>query len=362
LEAVHLQDRDTPRHEDLVGQIVRGEIADLRGDETIADLIDRHFSVSAEEVISLVANKPHTHKRPERRLMGSIIWSGVDADKADYLERDSVHMGVSYGRNYDRARFLDSLCPNLDDDRIAVTEKGKVASEIFVFSRYTMFSEAYWHHTVRAVSAMVEHALTDYQIREEPALQDLTMILLQRSDDAFLEYLVQISPEGSPTRSLLKAITGGQRSLYKRVLTLSRVWEDDRIQTAYDRIYLLDREQVLVLTRHLRETLARFLGRELRPEEVIVDTPPRDKDRIETVDVIFDRERRVSYRLDEVSRVVQGIGTDFVKVVKKIRIFVPPNIRDSLRSLGQMDAASEALLDTILSFSPDVHPQQTLAI
>ena len=360
LEAVHLEGRDTPRHEDLSGAIIRGEVPSLQGERSIASIIDARFEVSAEDVISMIQGKPRDHARSERRLVASIISSGVDADKADYLERDSIHMGVTYGRNYDRARFLDSLCPNLAEDHIAVSDKGKVAAEIFIFCRYTMFSEAYWHHTVRSVAAMVERALLDYQMREEPDPTDLRNELLARPDDQFLAWLVAHAPEASATHRILSSVTGGRRSLYKRLLTLNRVYEDQRTQTAYDRVYHLDQRGTAELEALLRGRLAGVIDRELRPDELIVDTPPRDKDTIETVEVVFDRASGSAFPLEAISKVVQGIATDFVKVVKKIRVFVHPQVREAIRSAGREREVRELLIDSILAFEPEPHPQQKL--
>jgi len=361
LEALHHKGADTPRHEDLSGRILRGDVDALRGERPIGDHIRDAFGVDPEDVVAMITQKPGTHARPERRLVASVISSGVDADKADYLERDSIHMGVSYGRNYDRARFLDSLCANLDGDRIAVTEKGRVSAEIFIFTRYTMFSEAYWHHTVRAASAMIERALADYQRRESPTVDDLTAVLLARSDDEFLRWLVDRSPPTSLTHRLLSAMSGGRRAFYKRVLTLNRAWDDVRQQTAYERIYHLDADDTERLKVALCERLSALLDLAVEPDDVIIDTPPRDKDRVESVDVIFGRgSRRVSRPLHMISKVVQGIGTDFIKVVKKIRVFVAPHVRARIVETDARDAVTEGLLDAILGFAPGPEPQQSL--
>lgn len=361
LEAVHLPGRDTPRHEDLMGAILRGEHQGLRGEQPLARIISRRFDLDPDEVIALVSRKPHEHARPERRLVASVISSGIDADKADYLERDSVHMGVSYGRNYDRARFLDSLCPNIDGDRLAITDKGRVSAEIFIFCRYTMFSEAYWHHAVRAVSAMIELALADFQARTELPVEVLADELLSRADDELVRWLVDTSPEDSACARLLRAVSGGRRDFYRRVLTLSRAHDDQREQQAYERIYHLDAAGADALREQLRDCVERSLGAPVAIDDVIIDTPPRDKDRIETVEVVYGRgDRRRGVPLENISTVVRGIATDFVKVVKKIRVFVAPQVRDGLRDAGRMDATRELLLDTILGFHPEPHPQQRL--
>lgn len=361
LEALHHKGADTPRHEDLSARIVLGEVPALRGDRTLAELIRTRFNIDPQGVVDLITRKPHTHASPSRRLVASIISSGVDADKADYLERDSIHMGVSYGRNYDRARFLDALCTNLDGDAIAVSEKGKVAAEIFIFCRYTMFSEAYWHHTVRAVSAMIERALADFAERERPALDDLTNVLLRHSDDAFLAWLVERSASDTMTHRLLSAMTGGRRQFYKRVLALSRVFDDIRHHNAYERIYHLNRQELTQLRGEIARFLAQLLEMPVGIEEVLIDTPPRDKDRIETVDIVYGSgARRFSRPLPELSKVVQGIATDFVKVVKKIRIFVSPTVRDAIAEQERMNDVISGLFRTILAFQPESDSQQLL--
>ncbi|MCB9507897.1 MAG: HD domain-containing protein [Myxococcales bacterium] len=361
LEALHHSGFDTPRHEDLSGRILLGGVPALRGERPIGDIIREQFGIDPQCVVDLVTRKPQAHTRVERRLVATVISSGVDADKADYLERDSIHMGVSYGRNYDRARFLDSLCASVDGDAIAITDKGRVAAEIFIFCRYTMFSEAYWHHTVRAVSAMVERALADFQAREQMPTDVLAAELLSRPDDALLTWLAERSPPDSETARLIGAMTGGRRRFYKRVLALNRVFDDIRHHNAYERVYHLDKRGLRELEAEIAATLSKLCGSRIDTASVIIDTPPRDKDRIETVQVVYDEAgKRSGRRLDEVSKVVQGIGTDFMKVVKKIRIFVAPEVRAQLDAIGGREAVVGPLFKTILDFVPERDMQQSL--
>jgi hypothetical protein len=95
--------------------------------------------------------------------------------------------------------------------------------------------------------------------------------------------------------------------------------------------------------------------------ELLVDTPPRDKDRIETVQVVYEREgRRVALPLEQVSKVVQGIATDFIKVVKKIRVFVSPAVRDAMRERHAPESIRSGLLQTVLDYQPADEGQQRL--
>ena len=348
LEALHLKGRDTPRHEDVGARIIRGEVESLRADAPICEVLRSELGVDPERVNSLCTGKFPTPPTPVDRVLRSIVSSTIDADKMDYLERDSIHLGVPYGRNYDRGRLLTSLTLNAAEDSIAVSAKGKVSAEIFVFGRYTMFSEAYWHHTVRSAAAMVEVALAAFDSRTEISPDDLLKTLLARDDDTFLRWLVEQSPANTATRYLLENMTGNRRRLYKRIATFSRIYGEQDQHRAYETIYEMTATELFGLSDRLRVRLSGLVGRPLHPADLIIDTPPRDKDRMETIDVVLasNNGQPRQMGLHEISRVVSGIQDDFVKVVKKIRVFAEPTLA---AELADHDGVSDALLEEILA-------------
>ena len=348
LEALHLKGRDTPRHEEVGGSIIRGEIEHLRGERTLAEILEDEWGVDPQRVIRLCTGDLGEDAPDIDRVLYSIISGAIDADKMDYLARDSHHMGVPYGRNYDRERLLASLTLNEREDGIALTSKGKVPAEMFVFSRYTMFSEAYWHHTVRAASAMVEAALAAFYSRSRMKPASFLEVLLTHDDDGLLEWLREQTPDGSATHYLIRGLLDRRRRLYKRVLTLSRVYSEEDKQEAYDRIYNFDASELYALTDRLRARLSSLVDRSLHPASVIIDTPPRDKDALESIEIVYPSARgRRHYPLHELSRIVAGIQDDFVMVVKKIRIFVEPKLAGELRESDE-DVEAE-ILDEILA-------------
>ena len=143
-------------------------------------------------------------------------------------------------------------------------------------------------------------------------------------------------------------MTGGRRHFFKRVLALSRVFDDIRQHHAYERIYHLDAKELGQLQAAIAATIGDLIGSDVEAADVIIDTPPRDKDRIETVQVVYPRSgHRVGWELPEVSKVVQGIAHDFIKVVKKIRIFVPDTVAPAVRN--RQHAAELAILEAIAS-------------
>ncbi len=343
LEALHHKGRDTPRHEQVGGRIIRGEIASLRGSRTVGQILADDWGVDPERVIAL-STGDHDRQDSMQCVLRSIISSAIDADKMDYLERDSIHLGVPYGRNYDRDRLLASLTLNENEDKIAVLSKGKVSAEIFIFGRYTMFSEAYWHHTVRSASAMLEAALAAFHSRSELEADDLLEVLLDHDDDGFLRWLSSEMPASSATRYLIDNLVGNRRRLYKRVATFSRVYTEESKRAAYDRIYNMQASEVYNLADRLRIRLSDAVGRTLHPADLIIDTPPRDKDKMETVDVMYPGATgQRQYPLHELSRIVAGVQDDFIMVVKKIRLFASPDLA------AQLDACKLDVEDIILS-------------
>lgn len=347
LEALHLKGEDTPRHEEVGGEIILGNIAPLHGHVSIAMILEHDWGISPDRVISLCTGAAKTSSHPVDRVLHSIVSGTIDADKMDYLERDSHHMGVPYGRTFDRQRLLASLTLNEAQTALAIDAKGKVPAEMFVFARYTMFSEVYWHHTVRAASAMVENAIAAFHSREILNKDEFLAILLAEDDDSFLRWLNNRSPKNSATHFLIGGLLPGTRDLYKRVATYSRAYVEKEKKQAFEIIYQMNRSQLSDLTARLRVRLGYALGLPLHPASLIIDIPPRDKDKLETIDVVYPfayGER--TYKLHHLSSVVAGIQGDFIAVVKKIRIFARPDLANSL---AELDDLSALLLDEILA-------------
>jgi serine/threonine protein kinase len=90
----------------------------------------------------------------------------LDADKIDYLVRDSKASGVSHGQALDIHRLLRCLTvlPSKHAHtrelqlRLGIKEKGLPSSEMIVIVRQKMYYSVYLHHATRALKCMVMHA------------------------------------------------------------------------------------------------------------------------------------------------------------------------------------------------------------
>jgi hypothetical protein len=148
----HLYEKvfDERRHEEWSRLI----IGDARGE--VGGLLRRAGMV--EEILAVYEHR----YRPS--FVGDIVSSQLDADRLDYLLRDSFMTGVAYGR-YD----LDWILTNLrlarrgrrdGDLRLAINgTKGYHAAEQFVIGRYLMYQQVYYHKTSRSAEQMIRTAM-----------------------------------------------------------------------------------------------------------------------------------------------------------------------------------------------------------
>ncbi len=87
----------------------------------------------------------------ERFLHDIIGHDALGVDRMDYLLRDSLHVGVAYGR-FDHLRLLDTMralrAPHsdLESAELGIEFGGLYAAEALILARYFMFMQVYYHH------------------------------------------------------------------------------------------------------------------------------------------------------------------------------------------------------------------------
>ncbi|MFL5319235.1 MAG: HD domain-containing protein [Myxococcaceae bacterium] len=92
-------------------------------------------------------------------LLRALVSGELDADRMDYLLRDSFYTGVQYGR-FDLDWIISNLNAAVKDGSayLALSKAAAFAFEDFLLSRYHMFVSVYLHHT----SVNFDHMLHQY--------------------------------------------------------------------------------------------------------------------------------------------------------------------------------------------------------
>lgn len=132
-------------HEDYSASIIELMLEDVIEDHPLNK--DR---IKAAVVADFLKGIPALGR--ELLIWKSIISSQLDADRADYLLRDSHHIGVAYG-HFDLDRILVTICVRTDPETeapiLVVKEGGGHAVEGLILARYMMFTQVYFQHTRR---------------------------------------------------------------------------------------------------------------------------------------------------------------------------------------------------------------------
>ncbi len=163
---------------------------------------------------------PRINSESVHALARSLISSNLDADRMDYLLRDSYFTGVPYGQ-FD----LDWLISNLGtvelDDKyfLAIQESGIHALEHYLFARYHMYSQVYMHKTAKCFEYYFQKAITEGEIAYTiPAEPELFAAL---RDTTLWEALSRAAARSRHSwSSLLTSRTPAKR--------IARVWDDRR--------------------------------------------------------------------------------------------------------------------------------------
>ena len=322
---------EVPRHE--------GFAADFVHQGAVASVLRDAWQIEPEEVTSLLRGDL---QNDSTRVLGSLLSGPIDVDKMDYLGRDSLHAGVPYGRNFDRARLIGSLCLNAAGDALAITDKGRSAAEMMVFARYVMFSEVYWHHAVRSATAMLQRAF--YVLRG-----DLDLDALFRADEQSMMNTLLAASRGSTIEPLIEGLFGPRRQLYKQVEQYSLFQQPE----LYERLARRPFDWLARCAANLADGLSRAIGQSLDADHVLLDAPPMKREIEIQIDVYFPKEAR--YRpLAEVSPVVQTLAKkQFDDYVKRVRVYVAPEFVHAARNVTDLSSLLHGAIDVTESTMED---------
>lgn len=302
------------------------------------DLLQQEWQLTPADV----ANVIHPREGQPRRLIHRLLSGPIDIDKLDYLDRDSLHAGVPYGRHFDRQRLIGAMCRGESLDALAITEKGKTAAELMVVARYVMFSEVYWHSTVRSATAMLQRAVFELGQMRGESNPDFGRMLASwnlLSEAEWIDRLRQ-QADGSVAMPLVEGLFGRQRRLFKRVAQYHAHESPELHGLLARRPY----PQLVQCSHALSRRLTATLGRPVEPIEVLIDAPPVG---LEVQFRLPVRMRDGSYRLlGDLSPLVQGLATQqFDDIVKRVRVFVAPQWRDAVGRLPLAELLHQAIAD-----------------
>ncbi len=298
-----------PPHEEFAAEF-------LQPGGELADVLEEHWGINSAEVLDILA--PRTDSAA-LRLMRSILSGPIDIDKMDYLDRDSLHAGVPYGRNFDRNRLIQSLLLNKAGDGLAISAEGRTAAEMMVFARYVMFSEVFWHHAVRSATCMFARMF--FALHSQLDLR----AFFKQSEAEMIRQLRELA-HGTTSERLAEGIFGPRRMLYKRVAEYSIYQSPEAHSLLARRGYV----SLVDCATALAEIIGQHLHQPIEPTDLLIDAPPPQREVEFNVDLYFPKEQ-VYRPLYQVSPVVDTLARrQFDDYVKRVRIFAHPRVAEMI--------------------------------
>ncbi len=145
------------RHEHYSAAIVRTLLRSVIEDHPL----NNNHNLKADDVAALLEGSASAK---QGLFWRDLLDGQMDADRMDYLLRDSHHAGVQYGR-FDLQRLLSTVVAipsqNERPARLGIREGGWHTAEALVLARYFMFTQVYFHKTRVAYDIHIREALKE---------------------------------------------------------------------------------------------------------------------------------------------------------------------------------------------------------
>jgi HD superfamily phosphohydrolase len=259
-----------------------------------------------------------------------IVSSGLDADKLDYLRRDSYHVGVAYG-SFDLDRILHTLSSTAEGN-LCVLEKGKDAVENYRLGRYLMHAQVYEHHTRLATDGMFLRAF-ELGIRDGTIDKNALRVGTRKNSytsanhSNFLKYYLTLNDE-TITRQLLRA-HGNAKRLIKDLCSRRLLKTAIELNTDLDVFDALKKKKISELDKSdmikLEEEVARKV--DCDPDLVISHLQQMTIKLYDRYDILVKRRDESILALEDVSPISAS-----VKPIVKLFVFCPEKYRYGVRA------------------------------
>lgn len=118
----------------------------INGNSEINDILES-FEKGFSAKVSSIIEKTHPNK-----ILVQMISSQLDADRMDYLLRDSYFTGTTYG-HFDLYRILRVM--EVVNNKIVYKVSGVQAIENYILARYHMYWQVYYHPTSRSYEQLL---------------------------------------------------------------------------------------------------------------------------------------------------------------------------------------------------------------
>ena len=277
----------------------------------LAEVIRREFAndgITPEHVAGLVCGRLPEGASPfviggvdHAPMLRQIVSSELDADRMDYLLRDSFYTGVHYGR-YDLDWIVQNVLPLEQGGSLylGVSHRAVFAFEDFLLSRYHMFLSVYYHYASINYEQMLgryyETSGDEFVIGPDPEAYVL-------ADDIALVHALRQSRNPWARRIV-------ERRGFSLVVEVNPF---DREVDVKPLAWALENEGIAHFVAENRGVLSKYFADAASRDPILVQTSQKSFERIERYTPLFAR---------------------YAESARLVRVYVDPDKRDRARALA----------------------------
>ncbi len=325
----------------------------IRKDKVLKDIIGRD---KIDDIIGLLSGE-----RVDISLMKQIVSGPIDADKQDYLLRDSYFCGVKYGV-YDYNRMINTFQRyNIDGDFfIGVQKDGIHALEQFILAKYYMTWQVYRHRirliTDEMIIRAIELGIDRDEIDELKRLyifddsEDYFDNYLKWWDDRLINFLVFEKERGFAHDMFVRLY---KRDLLKKVFSIKIKDEKGIPGPARAVLQKITKKENKERRRKFEMKIANVVS--ARPEETIINSyqvksvkeMSRDNEGEGRISII--REDGSKANFEEESTVFESIDESLKEVW--VEVYAPVNFKDRRDREKKLKEWKKEIIDIITDLS-----------
>jgi uncharacterized protein len=167
-------------------------VALIREDRWLGALIRAQWGDAFPSLVASIIDPPADFPL-QLQVLHDIVSGVMDADRTDYLRRDSYHCGVDYGR-FDHRRLIESLELQLGSEpalEIALHRDGIHAFEGLILARYQMSTQVSYHRLRR----LYDLYLTRYHQALGPTAFDSADKVIAENDTTMMARIMRDARE-----------------------------------------------------------------------------------------------------------------------------------------------------------------------
>lgn len=319
---------------------------------------------------------------PHHQVIKSVLDSGVDIDKLCYVQADARSTGVPFGAGVDRRTLLagaDILREPQERKggqehwHISFQPSALSAVESLLLARYWNFKQIYWHHTNRALGAMVSHVLRTLADGGHLDLQAYVNETMSLTEAGAMQYLDRVHTKAFGAPSILQDLVTRRAGIFKRLLSIKAPWMKEKPRTADEirRTELVESLRVLphgqrqTVIANFKEKLSGLFDDDqaalIKDNLILLDIPGRPLD--EDMGEVYVARVGIDGEAEQIiqSPFIQTLQHEFLSLSRTVRLFIPAMVRDAVGK-DELASARVRLEEELMASINETKKNQTRTV